>query len=118
MRKILLALALLAAGCGEAPAVEPPVDTPVARQMAEPPPDADVQESWRITRHGAEHEIEGYADEVSVLPGSGSGCASPPPRRASPPAPSAWAPTRRRCGSRRGCGGRGRRRRGSSAAAR
>ncbi|GAA2850157.1 N,N-dimethylformamidase beta subunit family domain-containing protein [Nonomuraea rubra] len=69
MRKILLALALLAAGCGEAPAVEPPVDTPVARQMAEPPPDADVQESWRITRHGAEHEIEGYADEVSVLPG-------------------------------------------------
>ncbi|MEV0820280.1 N,N-dimethylformamidase beta subunit family domain-containing protein [Nonomuraea rubra] len=69
MRKILLALALLAAGCGEAPAVEPPVDTPVARQVAEPPPDADVQESWRITRHGAEHEIEGYADEVSVLPG-------------------------------------------------
>ncbi|MGW3344065.1 N,N-dimethylformamidase beta subunit family domain-containing protein [Nonomuraea rubra] len=69
MRKILLALALLAAGCGEAPAVEPPVDTPVARQVTEPPPDADVQESWRITRHGAEHEIEGYADEVSVLPG-------------------------------------------------
>ncbi len=27
------------------------------------------QESWRITRPGAEHEIEGYADRVSVLPG-------------------------------------------------
>ncbi|WP_101783101.1 N,N-dimethylformamidase beta subunit family domain-containing protein [Nonomuraea indica] len=25
--------------------------------------------SWRITRRGAEHEIEGYADRVSVLPG-------------------------------------------------
>ncbi|MFB4264368.1 N,N-dimethylformamidase beta subunit family domain-containing protein [Nonomuraea sp. GTA35] len=72
MRKILLALVLLAAGCGEAPAVEPPVDQhadpPVTRQVAEPPV-ADVQESWRITRHGAAHEIEGYADEVSVLPG-------------------------------------------------
>ncbi|MFD0477860.1 hypothetical protein ACFQ0B_64125 [Nonomuraea thailandensis] len=72
MRKILLALALLAAGCGEAPAVKPPAgpsaDPPVTREVAKPSV-ADVQESWRITRQGAEHEIEGYADEVSVLPG-------------------------------------------------
>ncbi|GAA2211226.1 hypothetical protein GCM10009850_066850 [Nonomuraea monospora] len=77
MRKILLALALCAAGCGQAPATQPaaqPVAQPVATSASQAAPAGtpsagDVQESWRITRHGAEHEIEGYADEVSVLPG-------------------------------------------------
>ncbi|MEV4178493.1 N,N-dimethylformamidase beta subunit family domain-containing protein [Nonomuraea sp. NPDC049709] len=66
MRKILLVLVLLTSACGGPPPVTPPVTAPVARAHA---PEADVQESWRITRQGAEHEIEGYADRVSVLPG-------------------------------------------------
>ncbi|SEG84569.1 hypothetical protein SAMN05444920_105385 [Nonomuraea solani] len=60
----MLALVLLASGCGEPPVAAPPVRTPTATAPA-----VDVQESWRITRHGADHEIEGYADRVSVLPG-------------------------------------------------
>ncbi|MEV4070517.1 N,N-dimethylformamidase beta subunit family domain-containing protein [Nonomuraea fuscirosea] len=66
MRKILLALVLLVASCGEPPPAAPPLTR--AAPAAEPAR-PDVQESWRITRHGAEHEIEGYADRVSVLPG-------------------------------------------------
>ncbi|MGW0803050.1 N,N-dimethylformamidase beta subunit family domain-containing protein [Nonomuraea sp. NPDC002799] len=67
MLRILVVLALLAAGCAGAP-------PPAVRRAATPAPPVprpavDVQESWRITRQGAEHEIEGYADEVSVLPG-------------------------------------------------
>ncbi|MEV0384462.1 N,N-dimethylformamidase beta subunit family domain-containing protein [Nonomuraea sp. NPDC050643] len=75
MRKILLALVLLVAGCGEPPAAVAPATplaiTPSATTDAEAGPraDVDVQESWRITRHGAAHEIEGWADRVSVLPG-------------------------------------------------
>ncbi|MEU8360857.1 N,N-dimethylformamidase beta subunit family domain-containing protein [Nonomuraea sp. NPDC048882] len=66
MRKIFLALVLLVASCGEPPPAAPPL--PRAAPAAEPDR-PDVQESWRITRPGAEHEIEGYADRVSVLPG-------------------------------------------------
>ncbi|MFB9470861.1 N,N-dimethylformamidase beta subunit family domain-containing protein [Nonomuraea salmonea] len=64
MRKVLLVVLLLAAGCGEPPPAAP-------RPVAPPAPivGADVQESWRIHKQGAEHEIEGYADRVSVLPG-------------------------------------------------
>ncbi|MFC4007682.1 N,N-dimethylformamidase beta subunit family domain-containing protein [Nonomuraea purpurea] len=62
----MVVLVLLAAGCTAAPPPEPPRPAAVAPA---PSPVMDVQESWRITRHGAEHEIEGYADEVSVLPG-------------------------------------------------
>ncbi|WP_206067028.1 N,N-dimethylformamidase beta subunit family domain-containing protein [Nonomuraea composti] len=69
MRRILLALVLLAAACGPPPATRPPAAPPPATAGDAKPPVADVQESWRITRHGAEHEIEGYADRVSVLPG-------------------------------------------------
>lgn len=78
MRKILLVLALLAAGCGApplpaeppaAPLVAPPSTSAPASSAVEADPGADVRESWRITRQGAEHEIEGYADRVSVLPG-------------------------------------------------
>ncbi|MFC5832451.1 N,N-dimethylformamidase beta subunit family domain-containing protein [Nonomuraea insulae] len=73
MCKIFLVLVLLAAGCGEPPPVarpvNEPVNGPVNGQTGRPVPVADVQESWRITRHGADHEIEGYADRVSVLPG-------------------------------------------------
>ena len=66
MRKVPVVAALLvvlAAGCGE-----PPPSAPVT---VDPriPAELDVQESWRITRLGADHEIEGYADRVSVLPG-------------------------------------------------
>ncbi|MFI6388108.1 N,N-dimethylformamidase beta subunit family domain-containing protein [Nonomuraea sp. NPDC050540] len=60
-----LALALtLAAGCT---AVTPAAVAPPAA-----PPDAAAPSRavpWRITEQGAEHEIEGYADRVSVLPG-------------------------------------------------
>ncbi|WP_052424186.1 N,N-dimethylformamidase beta subunit family domain-containing protein [Nonomuraea candida] len=76
MRKILLALALpaalLVAGCGEPPALTPPVARPSATSGHVTPDEGDaddVQESWRITRHASGHEIEGYADQVSVLPG-------------------------------------------------
>ncbi|MET8869091.1 N,N-dimethylformamidase beta subunit family domain-containing protein [Nonomuraea sp. NPDC004580] len=64
MRKVLLVVALLVAGCGEPPPAAP-------RPVAPPAPivGADVQESWRIHKLGAAHEIEGYADRVSVLPG-------------------------------------------------
>ncbi|MFC4119443.1 N,N-dimethylformamidase beta subunit family domain-containing protein [Nonomuraea zeae] len=71
MLKILAVLVLLVAGCS-APSVPAPSAAPsAAAGDAAPAPDAgvDVQESWRITRRGAEHEIEGYADQVSVLPG-------------------------------------------------
>ncbi|MEV4571883.1 N,N-dimethylformamidase beta subunit family domain-containing protein [Nonomuraea jabiensis] len=75
MRKILVMLSSLVvvAGCGGSPPAPAPV--PVQRpdrrpdQVRTPPPAAEVQESWHITRRGAEHEIEGYADRVSVLPG-------------------------------------------------
>ncbi|NRQ35847.1 hypothetical protein HII36_29025 [Nonomuraea sp. NN258] len=68
MRKILLALALLAAGCAPVPVA--PVAPAAPSAPASPArPVLDVQESWRITKHGAPHEIEGYADQVSVLPG-------------------------------------------------
>ncbi|WP_433441785.1 N,N-dimethylformamidase beta subunit family domain-containing protein [Nonomuraea sp. CA-141351] len=64
MRKILVLL-LLVAGCGSVP------PAPAPQPVSAPTPTATtgVQESWRITRRGAEHEIEGYADQVSVLPG-------------------------------------------------
>ncbi|MFG1701759.1 N,N-dimethylformamidase beta subunit family domain-containing protein [Nonomuraea sp. M3C6] len=70
MRKIIVALVLLAAGCGGAPAAVTPAGPAAGPPVrTTPPPTVDVQESWRITRHGADHEIEGYADRVSVLPG-------------------------------------------------
>ncbi|KAB8192804.1 hypothetical protein FH608_025440 [Nonomuraea phyllanthi] len=77
MRKVLVLL-LVVAGCGSvppAPSLPAPVtvsSAPSTAQSSAPSPGpspVDVQESWRITRRGAEHEIEGYADQVSVLPG-------------------------------------------------
>ncbi|NUR90300.1 MAG: hypothetical protein HOY71_40005 [Nonomuraea sp.] len=68
MRTILAALLLVLAGCASAPqhpgrpaAAPAPVPTAAA--------DSDAHQPWRITRRGAAHEIEGYADQVSVLPG-------------------------------------------------
>ncbi|MEU8322838.1 N,N-dimethylformamidase beta subunit family domain-containing protein [Nonomuraea sp. NPDC048881] len=80
MRKLLLLLTLLiavlpAAGCGGGPvrpapsaSPAPPVPQPSETGRPSPPP-VDAGESWRITTRGADHEIEGYADHVSVLPG-------------------------------------------------
>ncbi|MEQ4716392.1 N,N-dimethylformamidase beta subunit family domain-containing protein [Nonomuraea sp. B19D2] len=72
MRKVLVLL-LMVAGCASVPPVPPPVPVtprpPTAPTLPTLPTTTDVQESWRITRRGAEHEIEGYADQVSVLPG-------------------------------------------------
>ncbi|MFI9590744.1 N,N-dimethylformamidase beta subunit family domain-containing protein [Nonomuraea sp. NPDC052265] len=80
MRKLPLLLALViavlpAAGCGGAPvrpvpsaAPAPPAPTPSEPGRPSPPP-VRAGESWRITTRGADHEIEGYADHVSVLPG-------------------------------------------------
>ncbi|MEV0592669.1 N,N-dimethylformamidase beta subunit family domain-containing protein [Nonomuraea cavernae] len=74
MRHVLAALVLLAAGCGTASAPtgpEPaPASAPVAAsERAAPAPPAGADRPWRITERGGEHEIEGYADRVSVLPG-------------------------------------------------
>ncbi|MFI6295433.1 N,N-dimethylformamidase beta subunit family domain-containing protein [Nonomuraea sp. NPDC050790] len=65
MRTLISAAALslgLLAGCT---AAAPSPHAPPAATR-EPPPRAAA---WRITHQGAEHEIEGYADRVSVLPG-------------------------------------------------
>ena len=75
MRKSLIVLILLATACGGVPAAppHPSPPTPAARTAppAAPPVDAPAARPgrWRITERGAEHEIEGYADRVSVLPG-------------------------------------------------
>ncbi|SEL21723.1 hypothetical protein SAMN05660976_02004 [Nonomuraea pusilla] len=75
VRKLIIVLALLAAGCSAVPATEqarpapaPPPAAPAASAAPSRPP-ADLPASWRLDRRGAEHEIEGYADRVSVLPG-------------------------------------------------
>lgn len=66
MRTLLIVLALLAAtGCQAGSAQVPFADRP-------PPaikPQEQEEARWRITERGGEHEIEGYADRVSVLPG-------------------------------------------------
>ncbi|MFG1960900.1 N,N-dimethylformamidase beta subunit family domain-containing protein [Nonomuraea sp. NPDC049028] len=75
MRKSLIVLILLVSACGSttpaAPA-HPPAPPASAPEAAAPAP-AEVPAArpvrWRITERGAEHEIEGYADRVSVLPG-------------------------------------------------
>lgn len=64
MRKILVVLALLVTGCGGLPAA-----APSAAPAREPGPAVNASGAWRVTRQGADHEIEGYADRVSVLPG-------------------------------------------------
>ncbi|MGW5681454.1 N,N-dimethylformamidase beta subunit family domain-containing protein [Nonomuraea sp. NPDC003754] len=68
MRKILLVLVPLLAGCS---GVTTPAAAPPARPQPRPKPTVEVRHDsrWRITRRGAEHEIEGYADRVSVLAG-------------------------------------------------
>lgn len=67
MRKILVLLTLLLAGCGSTTSPAPPAPpASPAPATSSPPPRPSA---WRITRQGAEHEIEGYADKVSVLPG-------------------------------------------------
>ncbi|SET13416.1 N,N-dimethylformamidase beta subunit family domain-containing protein [Nonomuraea wenchangensis] len=73
MRHVLAVLILLAAAAGcSAPA--PVAPGPAAPERAAPapapaqaPPAGPVP--WRIKKRGGEHEIEGYADRVSVLPG-------------------------------------------------
>lgn len=65
VRHVLAALVLLAAGCAAPAPVVPAPRAPVTAAASEPA--APVP--WRITKRGAEHEIEGYADRVSVLPG-------------------------------------------------
>jgi hypothetical protein len=68
VRKTFAALALLALGsAAAAPAVPAGRHTPGTAPPGPAP--AGRPEPWRITRLGAEHEIEGYADRVSVLPG-------------------------------------------------
>ncbi|MFG1689207.1 N,N-dimethylformamidase beta subunit family domain-containing protein [Nonomuraea sp. NPDC049269] len=71
MRKSLVVLILLVTACGGVPAApahpSPPVTAPQVSPPADPP--AARPARWRITERGAEHEIEGYADRVSVLPG-------------------------------------------------
>ncbi|MFI6596907.1 N,N-dimethylformamidase beta subunit family domain-containing protein [Nonomuraea sp. NPDC050536] len=72
MRKILAALVLLVTGCSPAAVAPAPSPArPVATVTAGPSFAAatDRHVPWRITRRGAQHEIEGYADKVSVLPG-------------------------------------------------
>ncbi|MDA0632078.1 hypothetical protein OUY22_01515 [Nonomuraea sp. MCN248] len=74
MRHVLAVLVLLAAGCA-APAPAPVASGPAPATAsasgratpAQAPP--GVPARWRITARGDEHEIEGYADRVSVLPG-------------------------------------------------
>ncbi|WP_327093225.1 N,N-dimethylformamidase beta subunit family domain-containing protein [Nonomuraea sp. NBC_01738] len=61
---LLAVTTLLATGCGGDDLVPLPTTTPKSHTASPPPPSA-----WRITKQGAEHEIEGYADHVSVLPG-------------------------------------------------
>lgn len=72
VRKILPALVLLVTGCSPAAvAPAPPPAHPVATATTAPSlaAAADRHVPWRITRRGAQHAIEGYADKVSVLPG-------------------------------------------------
>ena len=71
MRKSLIVLILLATACGGVPAAPPrPSSPPPAARTAPPAAAPAVRPAhWRITERGAEHEIEGYADRVSVLPG-------------------------------------------------
>jgi hypothetical protein len=70
VRKLIIVLGLLVAGCSAAPPALAP-----ARPGPTPPPRVPSASpvapltSWRLARRGAEHEIEGYADRVSVLPG-------------------------------------------------
>ncbi|MDR8409647.1 hypothetical protein MTP10_12950 [Nonomuraea sp. 3-1Str] len=69
---LLGVLALLLTGCSSSPpgrpAPSPPLaqTAPPARPSAAPP---GRPAKWRITHRGGEHEIEGYADHTSVLPG-------------------------------------------------
>lgn len=72
---------MLAAGCSAAverptPPSPTPSESSSAVRSAEGDGDATVAENaregdpgWRLRRRGAEHEIEGFADRVSVLPG-------------------------------------------------
>ncbi|HUR09392.1 MAG TPA: N,N-dimethylformamidase beta subunit family domain-containing protein [Nonomuraea sp.] len=71
MRKSLIVLILLVTACGGVPAAPVHPSPPVAAPRTAPPTDAPAARParWRITERGAEHEIEGYADRVSVLPG-------------------------------------------------
>jgi hypothetical protein len=73
VRKTLVLLALLATGCGtvSGPAPRPAAPEPPEKSAAAPVPAVPepVREPWRITKRGGEHEIEGFADRVSVLPG-------------------------------------------------
>ncbi|GAA2276704.1 hypothetical protein GCM10010149_19840 [Nonomuraea roseoviolacea subsp. roseoviolacea] len=77
MRKLIIVLALLAAGCSGGPPVTAPAPTAQPAQTPSPAspapaastPAVKLPASWHLARRGAEHEIEGYADRVSVLPG-------------------------------------------------
>src|SRR2546423_7712575 len=59
---VLLAAALMTTGCAAGTAAPPPTAVPDAALPV-------GSTGWQITRPGAEHAIEGYADRVSVLPG-------------------------------------------------
>ena len=56
-----------AAGAPGATAVPAPTGAPGNATVAENAKEGDPR--WRVTNRGAEHEIEGFADRVSVLPG-------------------------------------------------
>ena len=70
---LVLAAVLPAVGCAVAGSPAQPRATARSQAPAPPFPVAENQEpgtnAWRIKDVGAEHEIEGYADHVSVLPG-------------------------------------------------
>ncbi|WP_141587098.1 N,N-dimethylformamidase beta subunit family domain-containing protein [Actinomadura sp. WMMA1423] len=66
----MLTVLVLATACSSShrPAAERPVRAGAAK--VETPESAEPGTAdWQVRRRGAEHEIEGYADRVSVLPG-------------------------------------------------
>ncbi|WP_157244500.1 N,N-dimethylformamidase beta subunit family domain-containing protein [Nonomuraea typhae] len=65
MLRTIVVIFVMAAGCAGNAMVTPPSAPAPPPAEAAPPPAAD----WQITEQGAEHEIEGFADRVSVLPG-------------------------------------------------
>ena len=70
---LALAAVLPAVGCATVGSAAPPRATVHPQAPSPPFPVAENQKpgtsAWRIKNVGAEHEIEGYADHVSVLPG-------------------------------------------------
>ncbi|MFI6709088.1 N,N-dimethylformamidase beta subunit family domain-containing protein [Nonomuraea sp. NPDC050478] len=69
VRHVLAVLVLLTAGCAATAPVAPGPASVSAGASERAAPAQAPPAPWRITERGGEHEIEGYADRVSVLPG-------------------------------------------------